>query len=114
MSSAALILPYGTIGSPGRSTTVGNPEEIAGSAVGTIEAGARVAIEFAEREMDVLTVESPREHLQWAIDLEHFTLPPYLCALYSLDSRASQRALHGARPDSAGQGRATPTAEDLP
>ena len=28
---------------------------------------------------------SLREHLQWAIKLEHFTVPPYLCALYSLD-----------------------------
>ncbi|GAA1587421.1 ferritin-like protein [Kribbella sancticallisti] len=31
------------------------------------------------------TLESLREHLQWAIELEHATLPPYLCALYSLD-----------------------------
>jgi hypothetical protein len=34
----------------------------------------------------IATLESLREHLQWAIELEHFTLPPYLCALYSLDS----------------------------
>src|SRR5947208_16921497 len=34
----------------------------------------------------IATVESLREHLQWAIELEHFTLPPYLCALYSLDA----------------------------
>jgi hypothetical protein len=33
----------------------------------------------------IATIESLREHLQWAIELEHFTLPPYLCALYSLD-----------------------------
>jgi rubrerythrin len=26
-----------------------------------------------------------REHLQWAIEVEHATIPPYLCALYSLD-----------------------------
>lgn len=26
-----------------------------------------------------------RTHLQWAIELEHATIPPYLCALYSLD-----------------------------
>jgi hypothetical protein len=32
------------------------------------------------------TLASLREHLQWAIELEHATLPPYLCALYSLDS----------------------------
>lgn len=31
------------------------------------------------------TLESLREHLQWAIELEHATLPSYLCALYSLD-----------------------------
>ena len=30
-------------------------------------------------------VESLQEHLQCAIELEHATLPPYLCALYSLD-----------------------------
>jgi hypothetical protein len=33
----------------------------------------------------IATLESLREHLQWAIELEHFTIPPYLCALYSLD-----------------------------
>ncbi|MFD8424024.1 ferritin-like protein [Streptomyces sp. NPDC059466] len=33
----------------------------------------------------ITTLESLREHLQWAIELEHATLPPYLCALYSLD-----------------------------
>lgn len=34
----------------------------------------------------IATIESLREHLQWAIELEHFTVPPYLCALYSLDA----------------------------
>ena len=33
----------------------------------------------------IATLESLREHLQWAIELEHATLPPYLCALYSLE-----------------------------
>jgi hypothetical protein len=33
----------------------------------------------------IATLDSLREHLQWAIELEHATLPPYLCALYSLD-----------------------------
>jgi hypothetical protein len=33
----------------------------------------------------ITTLESLREHLQWALELEHSTLPPYLCALYSLD-----------------------------
>ena len=34
----------------------------------------------------ITTIESLRKHLQWAIELEHFTIPPYLCALYSLDA----------------------------
>jgi Ferritin-like len=34
----------------------------------------------------ITTLDSLREHLQWAIELEHFTLPPYLCGLYSLDA----------------------------
>ncbi|GAA3221725.1 ferritin-like domain-containing protein [Actinocorallia longicatena] len=33
----------------------------------------------------ITTLDDLREHLQWAIELEHATLPPYLCALYSLD-----------------------------
>jgi Ferritin-like len=33
----------------------------------------------------IATLGSLQEHLQWAIELEHFTIPPYLCALYSLD-----------------------------
>jgi hypothetical protein len=32
----------------------------------------------------ISTLESLREHLQWALMLEHSTIPPYLCALYSL------------------------------
>ncbi|HEY3562269.1 MAG TPA: ferritin-like protein [Kribbella sp.] len=31
------------------------------------------------------TIDSLHRHLQWAIELEHSTIPPYLCALYSLD-----------------------------
>lgn len=33
----------------------------------------------------ISTIEDLREHLQWAIELEHATLPPYMSALYSLD-----------------------------
>jgi hypothetical protein len=40
------------------------------------------------------TLESLREHLQWAIEVEHFTLPPYLCALYSLDPDRNPVATH--------------------
>jgi hypothetical protein len=31
------------------------------------------------------TLDDLRRHLQWAIELEHATIPPYMCALYSLD-----------------------------
>src|SRR3954452_9112428 len=34
----------------------------------------------------IQTLDSLREHLQWAIELEHATIPPYMCALYSLDA----------------------------
>jgi hypothetical protein len=33
----------------------------------------------------IATLEDLRRHLQWAIEVEHSTLPPYLTALYSLD-----------------------------
>ncbi|GGT43222.1 ferritin-like protein [Nonomuraea spiralis] len=39
------------------------------------------------------TLDSLREHLQWAIELEHATLPPYLCALYSLDPERNRQAV---------------------
>ncbi|MFA1541956.1 ferritin-like domain-containing protein [Actinomadura monticuli] len=41
----------------------------------------------------ITTLESLREHLQWAIELEHATLPPYLCALYSLDPARNPEAV---------------------
>jgi hypothetical protein len=31
------------------------------------------------------TLDDLRRHLQWAIELEHATIPPYMTALYSLD-----------------------------
>ncbi|WP_344050995.1 ferritin-like domain-containing protein [Planotetraspora silvatica] len=39
------------------------------------------------------TLDGLREHLQWAIELEHATLPPYLCALYSLDPERNPEAV---------------------
>jgi len=33
----------------------------------------------------ISSVENLREHLQWAIELEHSTIPPYLYALYSIE-----------------------------
>ncbi|MFC0437351.1 ferritin-like protein [Kutzneria buriramensis] len=38
------------------------------------------------------TVEELRRHLQWAVELEHSTIPPYLCALYSLDAERNAEA----------------------
>ncbi|WP_439677368.1 ferritin-like domain-containing protein [Embleya sp. MST-111070] len=41
----------------------------------------------------IATLEDLREHLQWAIELEHATLPQYLCALYSLDQERNPKAV---------------------
>jgi len=38
------------------------------------------------------TVAALREHLQWAIEVEHGTLPPYLCALYSIKQGHNREA----------------------
>ncbi|MRH92161.1 hypothetical protein GFY24_32790 [Nocardia sp. SYP-A9097] len=38
------------------------------------------------------TVEDLRRHLQWAIELEHATIPPYMCALYSLEPGSNVEA----------------------
>jgi CDGSH-type Zn-finger protein len=40
----------------------------------------------------ITTVDSLRRHLQWAIEIEHGTLPPYLCALYSIKEGCNQEA----------------------
>ena len=34
--------------------------------------------------MPISTIESLRDHLQWALEIEHATIPPYLTALYSI------------------------------
>jgi hypothetical protein len=39
------------------------------------------------------SIDDLRRHLQWAIELEHATLPPYLCALYSLDPARNPEAV---------------------
>jgi hypothetical protein len=41
----------------------------------------------------IATLADLRTHLQWAIELEHATLPPYLCALYSLDPERNPDAV---------------------
>ncbi|MFE9666587.1 ferritin-like protein [Microbispora bryophytorum] len=40
----------------------------------------------------ITTLDDLREHLQWAVELEHATLPPYLCALYSLEPEHNPEA----------------------
>ncbi len=40
----------------------------------------------------IASVANLREHLQVAVELEHSTLPPYLCALYSLDASRNPAA----------------------
>ena len=42
--------------------------------------------------MAITTVDSLRRHLQWAIEIEHGTLPPYLCALYSIKEGCNEEA----------------------
>ncbi|MFG3110156.1 ferritin-like domain-containing protein [Streptomyces tendae] len=56
----------------------------------------------------IATLEDLRRHLQWAIEVEHSTLPPYLTALYSLDAERNADAVrpppHG-RPTRPGRRR---------
>jgi CDGSH-type Zn-finger protein/ferredoxin len=42
--------------------------------------------------MAIRSVENLQQHLQTAIELEHSTLPPYLCALYSLKDGSNEEA----------------------
>ena len=41
----------------------------------------------------IKTLEDLHEHLQWAIELEHATIPPYLCALYSIKDNSNQESI---------------------
>ncbi|MHB8659386.1 MAG: ferritin-like domain-containing protein [Solirubrobacteraceae bacterium] len=43
--------------------------------------------------MAISSVGSLRQHLQWAIELEHATIPPYLCGLYSIKEGANPEAV---------------------
>lgn len=42
--------------------------------------------------MPITTIPALRRHLQWALELEHSTIPPYLCALYSIPDGANTAA----------------------
>ena len=39
--------------------------------------------------MNIQTLADLQNHVQWAIEIEHWTIPPYLCALYSLNAQDS-------------------------
>ena len=41
----------------------------------------------------ITSLDSLRDHLQWAIELEHSTIPPYLCALYSIEPGRNLEAI---------------------
>ena len=41
----------------------------------------------------ITSIDGLRQHLQWALELEHSTIPPYLCALYSIEPRSNPEAV---------------------
>ncbi len=43
------------------------------------------------KDPQITTLESLYKHLQLAIEVEHFTIPPYLCALYSIKDDGRNR-----------------------
>jgi len=43
--------------------------------------------------MSIATIQSLQKHLQWAIEVEHATVPPYLCALYSIKQGHNDEAV---------------------
>ncbi len=62
---------------------------------GTIRRRHRLLREGAPslpKESRIKTVKGLRQHLQTAIELEHSTIPPYLCALYSIQEGGNQDA----------------------
>src|SRR5688572_11067637 len=43
--------------------------------------------------MPIATIEDLRTRLQWAIEIEHSIIPPYLCALYSIRPGHNRQAV---------------------
>lgn len=43
--------------------------------------------------MPITTIDDLRTRLQWAIEIEHSIIPPYLCALYSIKPGANREAV---------------------
>jgi hypothetical protein len=63
-------------------------------ATGTGSTGAPAKLQTRSPLVGVInSLESLREHLQWAIELEHSTIPPYLCALYSIETGHNAEAI---------------------
>lgn len=56
----------------------------------TSQSGMRIAATIFGT---ITSLESLREHLQWEIELEHSTIPPYLCALYSIEPARDLEAI---------------------
>lgn len=62
---------------------------VTGSASTVAPAGLQMCAPLSGK---INSLESLREHLQWAIELEHSTIPPYLCALYSIETGRNAEA----------------------
>ena len=43
-----------------------------------------MSVTTSGRDMAIRDISGLRQHLQWAIEVEHATIPPYLFALYSI------------------------------
>ncbi len=43
------------------------------------------------KKQHITSLESLYQHLQWAVEVEHFTIPPYLCALFSIPEQSSNK-----------------------
>lgn len=43
--------------------------------------------------MSITTIDELRTHLQWAIEIEHSIIPPYMCALYSIKPGTNAEAV---------------------
>lgn len=56
------------------------------------EERSRRALVAVPARPEIDTLVDLRTHLQWAIELEHATIPPYLCALYTLDADVNGEA----------------------
>ena len=54
--------------------------------------------------MAIQDISNLHQHLQWVIELEHATLTPYLCALYSIKGGHNPEAAEVLQPKGLGIG----------